>query len=109
MQMAAATDNSQKVFHKWKPIEPIDSDSQAYDFGEIDSLQRQWLYIKRQVESSTPDAYKAFTDRLTRRWAIETGIIEGIYDLDRGVTETPGARRNRRRLHRAQFHEQRAF
>ena len=88
MQMAAATDNSPKVFHKWKPIEPIDSDSQAYDFGEIDSLQRQWLYIKRQVESSTPDAYKAFTDRLTRRWAIETGIIEGIYDLDRGVTET---------------------
>ena len=86
--MAAATDNSPKVFHKWKPIEPIDSDSQAYDFGEIDSLQRQWLYIKRQVESSTPDAYKAFTDRLTRRWAIETGIIEGIYDLDRGVTET---------------------
>ena len=88
MRMAAATDNSPKVFHKWKPIEPIDSGSQAYDFGEIDSLQRQWLYIKRQVESSTPDAYKAFTDRLTRRWAIETGIIEGIYDLDRGVTET---------------------
>ena len=88
MQMAAISDNSPKVFHKWKPIEPIDSDSQAYDFREIDSLQRQWLNIKRQVESSTPDAYKAFTDRLTRRWSIETGIIEGIYELDRGVTET---------------------
>ena len=86
--MAAIRDNSKKVFHKWKPIDPIDSDSQAYDFGEIDSLQRQWLHIKRQVESSTPDAYKAFTDRLTRRWSIETGIIEGIYELDRGVTET---------------------
>ena len=86
--MAEIRENSQKVFHKWKPIEPIDSDSQAYDFGEIDSLQRQWLHIKRQVESSTPDAYKAFTDRLIRRWSIETGIIEGIYDLDRNVTQT---------------------
>lgn len=88
MQMGATTDNSPKVFHKWKPIEPIDSRGQAYDFGEIDSLQREWLRIKHEVESSTPDAYKAFTDRLARRWSIETGIIEGIYDLDRGVTET---------------------
>ena len=86
--MVAVMDNSSKISHKWKPIEPIEPDNQGYDFREIDSLQRQWLNIKRQVESSTPDAYKAFTDRLTRRWAIETGIIEGIYDLDRGVTET---------------------
>ena len=88
MQMNTNSDNSPKIFHKWKPIEPIDSASQAYDFGEIDSLQREWLRIKQEVESSTPDAYKAFTDRLTRRWSIETGIIEGIYDLSRGVTET---------------------
>ena len=86
--MAAIRGNSPKIFHKWKPIEPIISVSQTYDFGEIDSLQRQWLHIKRQVERSAPDAYKAFTDRLNRRWSIETGIIEGIYDLDRGVTET---------------------
>ncbi|MCY3543021.1 MAG: Fic family protein [Chloroflexi bacterium] len=86
--MAEIKDGSPRVFHGWRPIEPIDSNSQAYDFGEIDSLQREWLRIKQEVESSTPDAYKAFTDRLTRRWSIETGIIEGIYDLDRGVTET---------------------
>ena len=86
--MTAISGNTPKIFHKWKPIEPIDSASQAYDFGEIDSLQREWLRIKQEVESSTPDAYKAFTDRLTRRWSIETGIIEGIYDLSRGVTET---------------------
>ena len=27
-------------------------------------------------------------ERLERRWAIETGIIEGIYSIDRGVTQT---------------------
>ena len=86
--MAAISDNTSGTSHKWRPIEPIDSVSQAYDFGEIDSLQREWLRIKQEVESSTPDAYKAFTDRLTRRWSIETGIIEGIYDLDRNVTNT---------------------
>ena len=86
--MTAFQDNACNVSHKWQPITPIEPDNQGYDFREIDSLQRQWLNIKRQVESSTPDAYKAFTERLTRRWSIETGIIEGIYELDKGVTET---------------------
>ncbi|MXY47148.1 MAG: hypothetical protein F4Y44_09215, partial [Chloroflexi bacterium] len=79
---------SLKASHKWKPIELLNSEDEEYDFREIDSLQRQWLQVKKEVESSTPEAYSAFTERLTRRWAIETGIIEGIYDLDRGVTET---------------------
>lgn len=75
--------------HKWRRIEGIGSAMVAgYDFQEIDSLQRQWLQVKSGVERAAPDAYKEFTDRLTRRWAIETGIIEGIYDLDRGITET---------------------
>ena len=86
--MAEIKGDSPRVFHRWRPIEPIDSASQAHDFGEIDSLQREWLRIRQEVEGASPDAYKAFTDRLNRRWSIETGIIEGIYDLDRGVTET---------------------
>ena len=74
--------------HKWRSIEGIGSAMAGYDFQEIDSLQRQWLLVKSGVESVAPDAYKEFTERLTRRWAIETGIIEGVYDLDRGITET---------------------
>ena len=75
------------VSHKWAPIAPAPGDF-AYNFGEIDSLQRQWLAVKWQREAASPDAYRHFLDRLTRRWAIETGIIEGLYTLDRGVTET---------------------
>ena len=86
--MIENTTNDSRISHKWRPIELIDDDEEKYDFSEIDSLQERWLEFKKEVESSTPEAYKAFTDRLTRRWAIETGIIEGIYDLDRGVTET---------------------
>jgi len=29
-----------------------------------------------------------FSKRLTREWSIETGQIEGVYNLDRGLTET---------------------
>ena len=80
--------NSPRISHKWHPIELIGSDEEDYDFQEIDSLQSQWLQVKQEAESSCPGAYSAFTERLTRRWAIETGIIEGIYELDRGVAET---------------------
>ncbi len=74
------------VSHKWQPIAPLGET--GYDFQEITSLQREWLRIKAEVERDAPQAYAEFTARLTRRWAIETGIIEGVYELDRGVTET---------------------
>ena len=76
------------VSHQWKPIAPLSEVGGSYDFGEIDSLQRQWLNIKRQREAANPQVYKAFLERLERSWAIETGIIEGLYTLDKGVTET---------------------
>ena len=72
---------------KWEPISPLAGNCD-YDFSEIDSLQRQWLNVKRAREESDPAAYNAFLERLTRSWSIETGIIEGIYTLDRGMTET---------------------
>lgn len=74
--------------HQWQPIQPADPASEQYDFGEIDSLQRQWLALKERQDSVTAQAHAAFRERLNRSWAIETGIIEGLYTLDQGVTET---------------------
>ena len=76
------------IGYRWKPIEPVDASVSSYDFSEIDSLQRQWLSIRKRREEANPQAYSAFLERLDRSWAIETGIIEGLYTLDRGVTET---------------------
>ena len=73
---------------KWQPIQPADTASEQYDFSEIDSLQQQWLNIKNQYDESSKKAYDTFRERLERSWAIETGIIEGLYTLGRGVTET---------------------
>ena len=75
------------IAHKWQPISPQPGDY-GYDFSEIDALHRRWLAIKRERDEVSPGAYSAFLERLTRSWAIETGIIEGLYTLDRGLTAT---------------------
>ena len=74
--------------YRWKPIQSLDVIGNTCDFSEIDSLHRQWLTIRERREASNPDAFKEFLERLERSWSIETGIIEGLYTLDRGVTET---------------------
>ena len=72
----------------WSPIEPLDEAALGVDFSEIDSLHEQWLEVKSGVEESDPRAYDRFNEKLFRSWAIETGIIEGIYEIDRGITRT---------------------
>ena len=76
------------IAYKWKPLEGLNLQSIEVDFQEIDSLQRQWLNFRKEREALDPDAYKAFRERIERSWAIETGIIEGIYAIDRGTTQT---------------------
>ena len=76
------------IAHKWRPIRPVDAAKEQYNFREIDSLQQQWLNIRDQQDATATRSYEAFLKRLGRSWAIETGIIEGLYTLDRGVTET---------------------
>ena len=74
--------------YKWQPLEGLNTHTSNMDFQEIDSLHQQWLSFRKQREKSNPDAYRAFLERLDRRWAIETGIIEGLYNIDRGTTQT---------------------
>ena len=71
------------IAHKWEPIAPLAGNG-GYDFSGVDSLRMHWLAAK----SERGAAYNAFLERLTRSWAIETGIIEGLYTLDRGMTAT---------------------
>ena len=76
------------IAYRWTPIEPLNATVSSYNFGEIDSLLFPWVSFLRQQEASNPGPYKAFLERLERRWAIETGIIEGIYSIDEVVTQT---------------------
>ena len=75
------------VSHKWEPISQLDENF-SYDFSQINSLRRRWIEFRERRETADPHAYTAFIARLIRSWAIETGIIEGLYTLDQGMTET---------------------
>ena len=48
---------------------------------ELESLYQVWLDQRANVDE------KAFAAELGREWSIETGVIEGVYTLDRGTTE----------------------
>ena len=58
------------------------------DFSEIDSLQQSWVKLRQRREKSDPNVYRNFLEQIYREWAIETGLIEGLYHIDEGTTVT---------------------
>jgi len=69
----------------WEPIEDLPPDWTDLRFQELEALSQVW---KEQRETLEEEAVLAdFQERLHRQWAIETGIIERVYTLDRGITE----------------------
>ncbi|HUB34547.1 MAG TPA: hypothetical protein VMA31_16025, partial [Bryobacteraceae bacterium] len=75
-----------QVFHKWEPITDFEASPRALTDGELDSLARVWAEHKNELAEQ--GSLEEFEKRLRREWAIETGIIEDVYSLDRGVTRT---------------------
>ena len=53
---------------------------------ELDSIIKIWAEQKERLKGTSQ--LNQFTERLSREWAIETGIIENLYQIDRGVTQT---------------------
>lgn len=77
----------------WNPetgITDIDGDPIKMSSSEMLGIKAIWA--NQQSDLNGSDAGKkllfAFTERLSREWAIETGVIENLYDIDRGVTQT---------------------
>ncbi len=68
---------------KWAPIKDFDGDPKQLTDGELVSLKRVWDREKQFLDTK---ALGEFLSRLKREWSIETGIVENIYTLDRGVT-----------------------
>jgi Fic family protein len=70
--------------YKWHPITDLVDDPKTLTEGELDSLGRIWKSQKNELVQG--GALDEFAKRLRREWSIETGIIENVYTLDRGVT-----------------------
>jgi len=71
---------------KWKPIEDLPQDWKALTDGELAPLLQFWNDQRTDLKRS--GALGQFSERLAREWSIETGQIEGVYNIDRGVTQT---------------------
>ena len=72
--------------YKWKPILPLSEEDQKIDLSEVASLKVAWLEAKERFQRSSANNLKEFDERLARLWSIETGILEHIYEVDRGTT-----------------------
>jgi len=70
----------------WKPI-GFSKSWEECRTTRLDALLPSWTR-KRQTLKEDSKEYKVFMDRLKRQHAIETGIVERLYDLHEGITET---------------------
>jgi Fic family protein len=70
----------------WEPIADLPQDWSGLTDGELGPLLQFWNDQRADLEQS--GALAEFNKRLGREWSIETGQIEGVYNLDRGLTET---------------------
>lgn len=74
-----STDSAQA----WRPIEPP-ADPGALAVPELRAFQELW---RRERENlARQGAIRAFTERMNRWWAVETGIIERLYEVSEGIT-----------------------
>lgn len=83
------TDKPSNVQAIWNPesgILDIDGDGKSLAASEIPGIKAVWTAQKARLKGTTQ--LKNFTERLNREWAIETGIIENLYEIERGVTQT---------------------
>src|SRR5277367_941078 len=77
------------VKHIWSPetgITDIETDWRNLAATEIDGIRKIWSEQRKRLKGTKQLA--EFSERLSREWAIETGIIEDLYDIERGVTQT---------------------
>ncbi len=73
--------------HPWKPITPLNP-SAVVTNGRIAALEALRVAWQRELDAVPADEALRRRQRTLRRLAVETGIIERLYDLDWGLTLT---------------------
>lgn len=76
----------ENMYRLWKPIAFSDVWRDA-DTSVLDDLSSSWFARRENLQLSSA-AFQNFLGKLKREHAIETGVVERLYDIDRGVTRT---------------------
>ncbi len=72
--------------YKWREIADLPGDLDSLRDRELEALREVWDDERKRIGEA--GQVSDFSVQLAREWAIETGIIEGVYTLDRGITQT---------------------
>lgn len=70
--------------HKWQHIADLPEHWHSMASAELRSVALIWREQHDRLRKM--DSIKKFNDRLAREWAIETGVIESVFSIERGVT-----------------------
>ncbi len=76
--------NTPRIAHKWEPIEDLPSNWRDLCRPDLHAVHRQWVADRKLILDSAK--LEQFQEHLHTLWAIETGIIERLYTVDRRVT-----------------------
>ena len=72
------------ISHEWKLIEDLPTDWHDLCRSDLHAVHGQWIEERSLIKD--PAKLIVFQERLALQWAIETGVIERLYTVDRGVT-----------------------
>lgn len=73
-----------KSLRDWHPIEDLPNDPTLVEAKELRALEQVWKEQRDKLEQG--NRLGEFIEKLCREFAIETGILEKLYTLDRGIT-----------------------
>jgi Fic family protein len=75
-----------RISHSWDPITDLPPDWQTFARPDLDETLKLWKAEQQSIRD--PAKVERLQERLATRWAIETGVLEKLYTIDRGTTET---------------------
>jgi Fic family protein len=70
----------------WRPIE-FKENWLSTNTSKLDDLAPSWFRKRERLKGDSKE-YEEFINKLKRQHAIETGIVEKLYDLKEGITQT---------------------
>src|SRR4051794_25759166 len=77
------TDIDRVPWSEVAPLAPVNGEL-SHVLASVDTLRDAW---QQAIDQASEEAFAEARRRSLRRHAIETGIIERLYDLEWGVTE----------------------
>lgn len=70
---------------EWHPISDVSDHDLASASQELGPLRTVWMEQRKHLQDA--GLLDTFIGRLVREWSVETGILERLYTIDRGVTQ----------------------